>query len=203
MILNESEKDALSELINIGFGRAANALSILVGRRVLLDAPIVSLHPLPELARALSSLSNLEMTTIHQVFTGALSGDMMLLLDADSASILTDLLNGGPGRVRPMAAPDHETLAETGNILLSAFCGSFGNLLHVHISFTVPNLRLESVQQMLNTLTVGSDEIQYALVVRIFFRLAAGSVSGYVIIVMGINSLESLINAMKTEGYLI
>jgi chemotaxis protein CheC len=45
MILNSLELDALSELINIGFGRAASALSALVGQRVLLEAPQVNILP--------------------------------------------------------------------------------------------------------------------------------------------------------------
>ncbi len=203
MNLTPIQQDALSELINMGFGRAANALSILVGERVLLEAPQVSLYPLMEIEKALSFLSNREMTTIHQVFNGKLSGDLMLLLDTTSASILLDLLQGEKGEAHPLSEKDRDTLIETGNILLNAFIGSFGNLLNVHISFSVPNLRIESIQHMLSTLTIDRQEVEYALVVKIFFRLREGEVSGFVVIVMGIQSLEALFDAMRTEGYLI
>jgi chemotaxis protein CheC len=203
MILTVDEKDALSELINIGFGRAANALSILVGQRVLLEAPDVDIYPLDQMTNALFPLLNRNITTIHQVFTGTLAGDLMLIMDLESAAVLVDLLNGGTGNVRTMTASDKETLVETGNILLSAFCGSFGNLLRVHLSFAVPDIRLESIQEMLTSLMIGNQEIQYALIVRIHFRLLTGTVDGYVIIVMGVHSLEALISSMKTEGYIL
>ncbi len=203
MLLSEVEQDAIGELINIGFGRAANALSILVGQRVLLDTPDVAILPLAEMQSRLDILADREMVTVHQIFSGRLSGDMVMLLDIDSASVLVDLLDGGPGQVHPLSDQDQEAVAETGNIILNAFCGSFGNLLRVHINFTVPNLRLESVQQMLETFRNEDKDVQFALIVRINFRLIEGEVSGFVVIVMGIQSLEGVLQAMRTEGYLM
>ncbi len=203
MLLSEVEQDAIGELINIGFGRAANALSILVGQRVLLDTPDVAILPLAEMQSRLDILADREMVTVHQIFSGRLSGDMVMLLDIDSASVLVDLLDGGPGQVHPLSDQDQEAVAETGNIILNAFCGSFGNLLRVHINFTVPNLRRESVQQMLETFRNEDKDVQFALIVRINFRLIEGEVSGFVVIVMGIQSLEGVLQAMRTEGYLM
>jgi chemotaxis protein CheC len=203
MLLTEVEQDAISELINIGFGRAANALSILVGQRVLLDTPDVAILPLLEMQTALSVLADRDMVTVHQVFSGKLAGDMVMLLDIDSASVLVDLLDGGAGQIHPLSDEDQEAIAETGNIILNAFCGSFGNLLRVHINFTVPHLRRESVQQMLESFQDEEKDMQYALIVRINFRLIEGEVSGFVVIVMGIQSLEAVLQAMRTEGYLM
>jgi chemotaxis protein CheC len=202
-LLNPSELDALSELINIGFGRAASALSTLVGRRIMLEAPQVNVYPMMELVKTLENLGGKEITNVHQIFRGKISGDAMLLMDSDSASILIDLMAGGSGEVHPMTAADREALIETGNILLNAFIGSFGNLLRVHITFTVPRLKVESITHMLSALSQDTQEIEYALVVKINFRLAQGNVSGYMVIVMGIQSLEVLVEAMRTEGYLL
>jgi chemotaxis protein CheC len=203
MLLSSEELDALSELINIGFGRAASALSMLVGQRVLLEAPNVNIYPIRELGKTLVSLGDQEITNVQQVFKGKLSGDAMLLMDADSASILLDLLSGGPGQPRPLTAADREALVETGNILLNAFIGSFGNLLSVHITFTVPKLKVESIGDLLTALSLGSSDVEYGLVVKIRFRLTRGDVTGFMVIVMGLQSLESLVEAMRTEGYLV
>lgn len=202
MLLSEQQRDALSELINIGFGRAASALSILVGQRVLLEAPLVNLFPITQMGEALDSLSGDEITTVHQVFSGKLSGDAMLLMDTTSATALVDLLSGGIGQPRKMTDQDRETLRETGNILLNAFTGSFGNLLHVHISFAVPRLHYDSLQNMMTSLMIDQRELEYALIVRVNFRVIQGDVSGYVIIVMGIQSFEALMDAMRVSGYI-
>jgi chemotaxis protein CheC len=202
MELTPEQIDALGELINIGFGRAASALSILVGQRVLLETPDIELYPLETLHTALSNLSDGEVTSVHQVFTGKLVGDAMLLLDSDSATSLVDLLAGGAGQPHPIGENDRETLQEVGNILLNAFTGSFGNLLQVHISFTVPQLRSDSLRNMIRSLLIDQRGVEFALVVRVNFRLTQGDVNGYVIIVMGIQSLEALLDSMRAIGYI-
>ena len=53
MKLTALQQDALVELLNIGFGRAAASLSQLTGHRVLLEVPQVTIHPIDELGEAL------------------------------------------------------------------------------------------------------------------------------------------------------
>lgn len=202
MDITATQIDALSEVINIGAGRAANALSMLVSQRVHLEAPDVKIFPVADLESVLAALTDQELVNVHQIFRGKLSGDAMLLMDSGSASILADMLSGREGHAHPLEAADRETLVETGNILLNAFMGSFGNLLKVHITFTVPHLQLESLKDILNMLAVGNSYVEYALVVKIRFRLSRGNVSGYVIIVMGLQSIEAMFKAMQAEGYL-
>ena len=202
MLLSKQQQDALSEIINIGFGRAASALSILVGQRVLLEAPKVDLYPISEMNRALDSLTGNEITSVHQVFSGKLSGDAMLLMDSKSATALVDLLSGGEGKPHDMTEQDRESLRETGNILLNAFTGSFGNLLHVHITFTVPQLQHSSLSNMLTSLMINQRQLEFALIVHVNFRVVQGNVSGYVVIVMGIQSLEALMDAMRVNGFI-
>jgi chemotaxis protein CheC len=199
--LSPADHDALRELINIWFGRAASALSTLVSQRVLLDAPTVKIYPVQKLNSALSVLSGQDVINVHQVFRGKLSGDAMLLMETHSASILADMLAGGSGKPSQLTANDREALVETGNIVLNAFIGSFGNLLRVHITFTVPHLKVETLGDLLHALATNDQGIDFALVVKIQFRLTQGDVVGYVLIVMGIQSMETLLQAMKEEGF--
>jgi chemotaxis protein CheC len=202
MNLNDVQRDALTELINIGFGRAANALSMLAGNRVVLQAPQVGVYPVAELENALDMLNHGEITSIHQVFSGTLCGNAMLLLDNISATTLVDLMNGGEGTPHEMDENDREALIETGNILLNSFIGSFGNLLSVHVSFAVPSLRLDSLRRMVESMLVNDTEVEVALVIRVHFFLIKGDVSGYVVIVMGLPSIDALMEAMRTAGFL-
>jgi chemotaxis protein CheC len=201
--LTTQQKDALGELINIGFGRAASALSILVGRRVLIEAPYVDLYPLPELNGALSNISASQVTSVNQMFTGRISGAAVLLMDVPSSTALVDLLSGGEGSPHEQVTQeDIEGMQEVGNILLNAFTGSFGNLLQVHISFTVPHVNYASLQNMLDSLTIDHRELEYALLVKVNFKVTSKDISGYVVIVMGLHSLDAMLDAMQEAGYI-
>ena len=70
MQLTTIQTDALTELINIGFGRAAASLSKLTGHRVELEVPQVTMCPVGELSRTLAPYIEGEIASVHQVFTG-------------------------------------------------------------------------------------------------------------------------------------
>src|SRR5690349_18384962 len=148
MELTEQQRDALSELINIAFSRTAASLSELTGHRVLLDVPKVAISPINELSAALAEFLPAEVATVHQVFSGPVTGDALLLLNYDGAVTLTDLLTAERVKSDRLNVSAREVLTEVGNILLNACLGMFGNLLQVHVSFSVPRLHLETLDAL-------------------------------------------------------
>jgi len=196
MYLTEHQNDALTELINIAFSRTAASLSELTGHRVLLDVPNVEIHPINDLSKMLSRFVKGDVATIHQTFAGPVAGDALLLLNYEGALMLTYLLTDEPQSNR-LDASAKEVLTEVGNILLNACLGMFGNLLKVHLVFSVPRLELESLDGMVSTLVAGKGELHYALVIHTNFRLRDGKVNGYLMIVLGVASLERLIKAVE------
>src|SRR6186997_34976 len=92
MELTYTQKDALTELINIGYGRAAGALSELTGYRISLEVPEVTMHEIDAIGPLLESRINLGVASVNQVFSGPVSGNALLLLDEASALILSRLL---------------------------------------------------------------------------------------------------------------
>ena len=201
MELTEQQTDALSELINIAFSRTAASLSELTGHRVLLDVPKVAIYPIDQLSTALARFLPAEVATVHQVFSGAVTGDALLLLDYEGAVILKDLLTDHPVKSNRLDESDREVLTEIGNILLNACLGMFGNLLQVHVSFSVPRLHLETLDMLLKTLVIGKEGLRFALVVYTAFRLRDSAVQGYLVIALNVASLDRLIQeAEKWEG---
>src|ERR687893_838890 len=170
MVLTERQQDAISELINIAFARTGAALSELTGHRVILNAPEVSVHPTAELPGALAKFIPGEVASIHQVFGGPVAGDALLLLNHDGAVPLTALLTDG--NAPPSNRLDEsarEVLTEVGNILLNACLGMFSNMLHVHVTFSVPRLHLELLDELISSLITDKDELHYALVIYTAF----------------------------------
>jgi chemotaxis protein CheC len=197
MKLTALQQDALVELINIGFGRAGAALSKLTGHRVTLQAPDVDVYAIEEVGRALEGTVHGDIATVHQVFTGPVAGDALLILDHRSAGILKQLLTDEPALPLVVDASAREVVTEIGNILLNACLGTFGNLLKVQVSFSVPRLDLDTLDDVLQSLIVEQQELQYALVVRAAFSLRDSEVSGFMVIVLGIASLDRLIRAVE------
>lgn len=193
MELTTFQKDALTELINIGYGRAAAALSELTGYRISLEVPRVSIHPITEMSRHLSRVISGEVASVNQMFNGPISGNALLLLDEHSAKMLSELLTDERPSTSGFDSSAREIITEVGNILLNALLGVFGNLLKVQVTFAVPRLRVESVQGVLESITIGRDELNYALLIHTRFQLRASNVTGYLVMILGITSLERML----------
>ncbi len=197
MNLSPAQQDALKELLNIGFGRAASSLSQLTGHRVLLDVPAVSIHPIAELRGALGSVIKEDVASVHQIFSGPVAGDALLILDHTGAGVLKQLLTDEQPLPLQIDASGREVLTEVGNILLNACLGTFGNLLDVQVSFSIPHLSLDTLQGVLQSLLVNREGMRYGLLVHAGFRLRDAEVTGFLIIVLSVASLDRLLRAVE------
>jgi len=192
--LTERQRDALSELINIAFARTGAALSELTGHRVLLDPPEVAVYRTEQLSVALAKFVPGDVASIHQVFAGPVAGDALLLLNYAGAVQLTDLLTDEHKSSNFLDESAREVLTEVGNILLNACLGMFGNLLNVHVTFSVPRLHLETLDELIASTTTDKKEMHYALVVYTAFQIRDSSVKGFLVIVLSVGSLDRLIH---------
>lgn len=196
MELTYAQRDALTELINIGYGRAAGALSELTGYRIHLEVPKVAMHRIHEIGPLLKRVVSGEVATVNQVFSGPIAGNALLLLDERAALILSELLTDErPSGVLDASA--REIITEVGNILLNACLGVFGNLLQVQVSFSVPHLRVENIEHVLQSITVDDEELHYALMIHTRFQLRASNVTGYLVIILGITSLDRMLDELE------
>ncbi len=196
MDLTPDQLDILTEIINIGFGRAAASLSSLVGQRVILEMPQVKLLPLEQFHHELASLFQDQLAIVHQSFQGSLTGDGLLLIDFNSATVLIDLLSGEEGVPRRLMHSDREALIEVGNILLNAYLGSLGNLLKLSLKFSLPDLQLETMERVLDPYLIPELNKPYALLVRTDFRFHDNQVIGYVALIIALDSLWSFLQSL-------
>jgi chemotaxis protein CheC len=197
MELTALQQDALVELLNIGFGRAAASLSQLTGHRVLLEVPQVTLQAVDEVGESLARVVQGQVASVHKIFNGPVAGDALLILDESGAAMLKELLTNEPALPLSIDASAREVITEVGNILLNACLGTFGNILHVQVSFSVPHLNLETLHAVMQSLLVNREGLRYALVVHAGFRLRDAEVRGFLVIVLTVASLDRLIRAVE------
>jgi chemotaxis protein CheC len=197
MELTPVQQDALIELLNIGFGRAAASLSQLTGHRVLLEVPNVTIFAVDQVAAALEQVISPNVASVHQIFSGPVAGDALLMLDQSGAAMLKELLTNEPALPLTIDASAREVITEVGNILLNACLGTFGNILNVQVTFSVPQLNLESIGAILESLRVNREGVRYALVIHAGFKLRDAEVRGYLVIILSVASLDRLIREVE------
>ena len=194
------DHDALTELFNIGLHRAAASLSELTGQRIIVDLPRLWVCPVQETHLRLRELLDGELATVHQIFMGNVAGDAVLVLEYEAASRLAALLTNGDvaldGRLDQSA---REVLTEVGNVILSSCLSAFGDMLHVSVTFSVPRIHVESLDGLLRSLKVDTDELHFTLLAATRFRLTEGEVGGYLMIAIGLASLERINKSLEAR----
>lgn len=196
MELTAIQKDTLTELISIGYARAAAALSDLTGHRITLAVPEVAIHQIEEITPLLQKVIDGEITSVQQVFGGAISGNAVLLLDKSAALLLNRLLTDRP-QAAELDEAGREVMIEVGNIVLNACLGVFGNLLQVAVNFTVPHLQVDDIEDVIRNISDQDLNLRYALMIHTRFHLRASDVSGYLVIILGVSSLERLLVELR------
>jgi len=197
MDLTTQQNDALTELINIGFGRAASALSDLSGFRVSLEVPRITMHAVEQIGPLIGRLVTGEVASVNQVFNGAIAGNALLMLDEKSATMLSRLLSEDSAVTGGFDASGQEIIIEVGNILLNACLSVFGDLLQVRVSFAVPRLQVAGIGSILKTLLSESEELHHGMVIHTHFHLQACHLTGYLIIILGISSFERMLQELQ------
>ena len=201
MDLTTFERDALTELFNVGLHRAAAALSRLTGKRIDVDLPQLWVVPTREVEPLLNTVLHGDLATVHQVFRGAIAGDAVFLLEYAKAAALATLLSDGEaalgGRVDQAA---REVLTEVGNIILGACLSAFGDVLKVAVSFSVPRIQVESLWGLLQSMTVDETGLQYALIAATHFQLQSEEVGGYLVVAIGVHSIEEMARTLTKSA---
>ena len=200
MTAHPVDHDALTELFNIGLHRAAASLSELTGQRIIVELPRLWVCPIEDTQDRLRELLEGELATVHQIFMGNMTGDAVLVLEYENASRLAALLTkgdvGSDGRLDQSA---REVLTEVGNVILSSCLAAFGDMLRVSVTFAVPRIHVESLDGLLRSLKVKDDEMHYTLLAATRFQLTEGEVGGYLMIAVGLTSLELITKALAAR----
>ncbi len=136
--LNDAERDALRELFNIAFGRAAASLAQIVDRRILLSPPRLLVCRARKVADHLPTSFHAPLTHVRQAFRGPFHGEIHILLPQDD---LLPLLALTPAPVHDrdeILASDIEAFGEVGNILLNAVVATFHLVTGEHFRVSLP-----------------------------------------------------------------
>ncbi len=196
--LSELERDALTELVNIGVGRAAASLRSMVGRQVLLSVPSIEVVGAREAAALISEREAGELVAVRQDFAGAFSGRALLVFPQANSLELARAVIGDSATDAEAAEMEEEALAETGNIILNNCLGSMANMLRQSLTMTLPRVfhaRGEALFTLAGEGAGGANNGQgggTVLFLYINFSVQGRDIRGYIAMLLDMPSLAAL-----------
>ena len=191
IMLDEMERDALTELVNIGVSRAASSLRTMVGREILLSVPGVAILPRGQAARIIGDHEQARLVAVRQDFEGDFAGRAILIFPETNSLELVRAVTGGTLPLEEIKALEQEALAECGNIILNNCLATIANMLKRTLRMSLPDLFRGNGAELFE-LSAAPDPDDMVLVLHINFTIDAREVTGYIAILMDLSALRVL-----------
>ena len=190
-LLNELERDALTELVNIGVSRAAASLRKMVGGEVLLSVPSLEIIGHRKAAALIQEREGDEVVAVRQEFGGAFQGRALLIFPRANGMELVRAVLGESMSADEAAEMETEALAETGNVILNSCLATMANMLERSLTMSLPEVLRHGGASLLQAGEAAGEE-GLVLFLYINFSVQSRSIRGYIAMVMDLSSLETL-----------
>ena len=138
--ITDLERDALGEIGNISMGGAATTLSVLLGRKVSITTPTVSVSNL----KTLKEKYPVPFLVVEVGYSIGIEGNNVLCIQAKDAAIIADLMMGNDG-----TNPDQElselhmsAVSECMNQMMGSVATSLSSMFNKKVDITPPVVTL-------------------------------------------------------------
>lgn len=167
--LTPIEQDTLGEIGNITFGSAATALSTLLGKKVDITTPKVSIIAKAELEQEFPK----PHVAIHVNYVDGFDGINLLVIKTRDAQVIADLMMGGTGNVNEDAEMSEihiSAVQEAMNQMMGSSATSMSTIFNRFVNISPPGINILDLQN-----GEGKDNLpKEDVFVKISFRLIIG-----------------------------
>lgn len=188
--IDDLERDALTELVNIGVSRAASGLRQMVGRQVILSVPSVEVVSRVAASALIRERETGPLVAIRQDFHGAFEGQALLIFPEQNSMELVRSVTAGHVGAAELADLEDEALSETGNIVLNSCLATMANMLERPLEMSLPQV-IRGAGPSLFALGGATDE-GVVLFLYINFAVSDRDIRGYIAMLMDLPSLDTL-----------
>lgn len=190
--LSELQIDALTEIFNIGAGRAASSLSEIVGDEVKLSVPRLQLYQSSEINAEVLLLNSARLGAVKQYFSGPFNAQAMLLFTEERALEIVHDMMGSQVGIEDVAEFEQEAMCELGNIILNACLSSMADMLNLTLDSSLPEYSFGETDTILQHIISEADQ-PIMLVLHINLSIEKRLSQGSLVFLLSSTSLQELL----------
>ena len=193
--LDEMEQDALGEIGNISFGSSATALSSLLGQKVDITTPSLSMINRNKLEEEFPH----PYVAVQVEYTIGLLGMNLLVIKQSDAAIIADLMLGGDG-LNPneeLGEIQLSAVQEAMNQMMGSAATSMSAIFNKKVDISPPSIDLMNL-----TKKEGEDNIpEDDLLVKVSFRLRIGTlIDSNIMQLLPLKFSKSIVGSLLNGG---
>lgn len=196
MKLTAHQIDALTELMNIGAGKAAGILNEMLNAHIVLQVPMVSVFYQKELEHHAAKLWEEELSIVRMRFQGPFTGLASIIFPHESAARLVDLImDTADDSLNDLDSVKTGTLSEVGNIILNGVMGTIANILGRHLQFSIPSYLDGTILKFLSSQSADANTI--VLLAHTRLTVKEHMIEGDIVLLFELLSFGSLMNSIE------
>ncbi len=190
--LTELHLDALTEVFNVGAGRAAASLSEIVGDEVKLSVPSIEIKKTSESDASIITLNSAKFGAVSQQFSGPFDAEAVLLFTEDHALEIVRDMMGSQMSIEELAEFEQEAMCELGNIILNACLSAMADMLQISLDSSLPSYKIATSEEIFRGISNTTDH-PYILVLHIDLTIEKRHSQGHLIFLLSSMSLRNLV----------
>jgi chemotaxis protein CheC len=191
IVPSEMQLDALTEVFNIGTGRAASSLSEIIGDEVKLSVPRIQLLQASEANTDSLFGKNTRLGAVQQNFSGPFNINAMLLFTEERALEIVRDMMGSQLSLDELADYEQEAMCELGNVILNACLSAMSDMLKLSLNSSLPLYSVDSSETILSKVFFQENQ-PVILVLHINLVIEKRRTQGYLVFLLSSASLENL-----------
>lgn len=189
-VLDDFYVDAVAEVLNVGMGSAAAALSEMINDEIKLSVPGVEFVSRLEATQIIGSKAKTDVSGVHQHFQGAFDGDAMLLFpEEQSLELVRAVLQHDDLSLQDLTDMEQEAMTEIGNVILNACLCSMADMFGKEMLGDIPEFVQGSLAQVFSTDGALEHTEAIVLLLNMDFAVDKKNIQGYVTFLMDVDSV--------------
>lgn len=199
MTQSDISLDIMKEVVNVGLGEAADALSSLVDSRVIIKVPDMHImdidQVLPYIQKEMASLG----VYISQDFKGGISGKTILCYSRECGISLLNTIYGDILQVSTITESGISTLNEIGNIIMVSYMSAISNFIDDRIRFELPEVTQEISETYFENLLADLETFDKSIVVKNMMSIKEKNVEGYLFVMLSFKDFNTVVETLKNR----
>lgn len=195
--MNLLEMDAIREIGSIGTGKAATALSSVLGGEVKMTIPAVHILGYNEALHKLGEPEEIVAAVLKKM-SGEINGIMLFILKLDFINVvLRKLLGREVQDYRDLNVIEMSAMEEIGNIIISSYISALSSLTDVEIQLSVPDIAVNMLGGILSVPMVEFGyETDKLMIINGKFIVGGKVLNSDILMLPDINSLNFLMEKL-------
>ncbi|MCB0334954.1 MAG: response regulator, partial [Bdellovibrionales bacterium] len=190
--LTAEQRDAITEVFNIGIGQAASVLNEMVEAHVALQIPNMRMLNSEELQSYLNQKKSNLLASVKLGFEGGFNGSSNLIFESEDARKLVQLLT--QESEAHLDSVIESTLLEVGNIVINGVMGSIANTVGKTVHYSIPEFRRDTIQNLLQSPEASTSRLY--ILADTAFEVEAKKINGEMLFLFEVDSFVSLVQTL-------